>query len=202
LTRRLNNPTAAGPRALDAPTSVLLTGFGPFPGVPENPSAALVRAVDGRRVRGVVLRGLVLPVSYARGPALALAVARTTGAAAVIGFGVSARATGLEVERRAVRAARPDLADVDGHALTDLGPGPDTTPATLDADALARALGAVRSDDAGRYVCNAWLYRVSRALPVPVGFVHVPADGADPDELLDGLARFVDATRARAFRAP
>lgn len=202
MTRRLNNPTAAGPRPLEAPTSVLLTGFGPFPGVPENPSAALVRALDGRRVRGVVLRGLVLPVSYARGPALALAVAHATGAAAVIGFGVSGRASGLEVERRAVRAAHPDLPDVDGVTLAELGPGPETTPATLDADALARALGAVRSDDAGRYVCNAWLYRVSRALPVPVGFVHVPTAGADPDELLDGLARFVDATRPRAFRAP
>jgi pyrrolidone-carboxylate peptidase len=59
-------------------------------------------------------------------------------------------------------------------------------------DRLARALGAVLSDDAGRYVCNAWLHRVASALDVPVGFVHVPAEGIAAERLLDGISALID----------
>jgi hypothetical protein len=59
--------------------------------------------------------------------------------------------------------------------------------ATIDVHRLALALGANVSDDAGRYVCNAWLYRVARGFPAPVGFVHVPPSGLDPAILLAGL---------------
>jgi pyrrolidone-carboxylate peptidase len=72
--------------------------------------------------------------------------------------------------------------------------GPAEVRATLDVEALAEALGAGVSDDAGAYVCNAWLYAVTRGLPgVPVGFVHVPDQGMPEDQLLAGLARLVTA---------
>jgi pyrrolidone-carboxylate peptidase len=57
---------------------------------------------------------------------------------------------------------------------------------------LAEALGATCSDDAGGYVCNAWLHRVASTLAVPVGFVHVPAEGLPPDRLLHGLSALLE----------
>ena len=45
--------------------------------------------------------------------------------------------------------------------------------------AFAGALGGVVSEDAGRYVCNAWLYRTVCALgsEIPVLFLHIPPAG-------------------------
>ena len=57
-----------------------------------------------------------------------------------------------------------------------------------DVDRFADLLGGVRSDDAGDYVCNAWLYGVQRALSLPVGFLHIPAQGFQPDTLARALA--------------
>ena len=51
---------------------VLVTGFGAFPGVPVNPTAAIARAVDGARLGPVEVMGIVLPVSYQRAPELTI----------------------------------------------------------------------------------------------------------------------------------
>lgn len=167
---------------------ILVTGFGPFPGVDDNPSAAAARAVDGLRVGGETIVGEVLPVSYARAPARVLALARALQPRAIVALGVATSRRGVEVERRARRGANPDRADVDGARRPDV-PGPDEVRATLPVDALTRALRATPSDDAGRYVCNALLYDVLRGLPgVPAGFVHVPAEGIDRNRLLRGLS--------------
>jgi pyrrolidone-carboxylate peptidase len=94
------------------------------------------------------------------------------------------------VERLAVRVdvGQPD---VDGAVDTGLL-GADEVRASLDTGALARALGGVASDDAGRYVCNAWLHHVASALDVPVGFVHVPASGIPVERMVDGLRVLVE----------
>lgn len=137
---------------------ILVTGFGSFPGVERNPTEALALALDGLVLGSVAVTSLVLPVSYRRGPAAAVAAALERGADLVVGFGVSRRAQ-IEVERRAllVREGRPDI---DGETATGLD-GPDEIFATLDAARLAELLSAGLSDDAGRYVCNAWLYEVT-----------------------------------------
>ncbi len=165
--------------------SVLVTGFGSFPGVASNPTEALARAVDGARVHGVPVVGRVLPVSFRRGPDEAIAWARAVDARLVVGLGVAVSRAEVCVERVGVRVleGRPD-ADGETACLLD---GPERVVATLDTARLAAALGATLSDDAGRYVCNAWLYRVTAALPVPVGFVHVPPAGLAPARLLAGL---------------
>lgn len=164
---------------------ILVTGFGAFPGVVDNPTATLVRAVDGRSVRGRPVIGRVLPVAYERGPDEAVATARSAGAALVVGLGVAVGRERVAVEARAVRVCEGP--DVDGWCPEVPGDGPEVVRSTLDVPALAAALGADVSHDAGRYVCNAWLYRVTRALDVPVGFVHVPPAGLHPERLLTGL---------------
>ncbi|MBX2802673.1 MAG: hypothetical protein KTR31_33645 [Myxococcales bacterium] len=165
--------------------SVLVTGFGPFLDVTDNPSAALARAVDGCTVAGRSVVGRVLPVSFARGPDEAIRLAREEQAVLVVGLGV-ARRTEVCVERVGQRVSA-QTPDVDG-AQSSLLDGPEVVPASLDVQRLSSALGARISDDAGRYVCNAWLYRVTLALDVPVGFVHVPPEGMDAQRLLDGIA--------------
>jgi pyroglutamyl-peptidase len=164
---------------------ILVTGFGPFPGVELNPTAGVVRAIHGRRLAGHTVVGRVLPVAWRRGPAETIAVARRSGAALVVGLGVATRRDRVEVERQAVRMV-DRLPDADGSDSLGLE-GPECVAATLDVDQLARALAAGTSSDAGRYVCNAWLYQVTLGLDVPVGFVHVPRAGIAVDRLLRGL---------------
>ncbi|MEQ1569292.1 MAG: hypothetical protein ABMA64_26885 [Myxococcota bacterium] len=167
--------------------NVLVTGFGPFPGVEVNPTETLVRALDGRHLGRARIVGAVLPVSYRRGPAMALAAARGCDAALVLGFGVATARDQVWVERRGrfVARGRPD---VDHEEEPDLAPVPEVR-ATVDCEALARALGAGLSDDAGDYVCNAWLHRVAHGLAVPVGFVHVPSASID----VERAARAIEA---------
>lgn len=170
---------------------VLVTGFGAFPGVPINPTEALARRLDGQQIAGHPIVGRVLPVSFQRGPDEAIRLARAHDVALVLGLGVATPRGEVCVESRGVRIAR-SRRDVDGHdrPLPDtlLVEGPEIVAASVDVDCLATALEATVSDDAGRYVCNAWLYRVAHALDVPVGFVHVPTAGVALDRLCRGIA--------------
>jgi len=166
--------------------NVLLTGFGPFPGVPDNPTAALVRELDGRDAGGHQLVGRVLPVSYDRGPAETIRIARDIGAVLVLGFGVAVGRDGVEVECVGVAATAGRL-DVDGRCPDRLA-GAERVEATVDVQRLASALDARLSVDAGRYVCNAWLHDVTSSLDVPVGFVHVPPASIRPERVLSALA--------------
>jgi pyroglutamyl-peptidase len=172
--------------------TVLVTGFGPFPGVSDNPTIALVRALDGRVVDGVRFVAAELPVSYRRGPEVALASIQAERADAVLGFGVATRIDTLQVETRG-RWVPEGSVDIEGQTATlldgDLADGDACVPATWPPGPLADALGASTSDDAGSYVCNAWLYQVAAKAKVPAGFVHVPASGADPDAVAAAVAK-------------
>lgn len=165
--------------------NVLVTGFGPFPGISDNPTARLARQLDGMRIGRATVIGRVLPVSYLRGPEEAVRLARAHGAGLVLGTGVAASRSMVCVERVGVRV-EVGQPDVDGGTDTGLA-GEERVRASVDTDALAAALGAVQSEDAGRYVCNAWLHHVVRALDVPVGFVHVPSSGIPIDRMVAGL---------------
>jgi pyroglutamyl-peptidase len=162
--------------------SILVVGFGPFLDVGDNPAARLARAVDGRTSDGFRVVGREMPVSYRRAPELTAAWAREAGAAAVLGVGVARGRAVPMVERRA-RGECDGVPDVDGELVALAGDR--VSPV---ADELARALGVAVSDDAGRYVCNAWLHRVLDLLPDrPVAFLHVTHDGFDPARLCAAL---------------
>jgi pyroglutamyl-peptidase len=167
--------------------TVLVTGFGPFEGVADNPTAALARAVDGQTRGALRFVGRVLPVSFAEAPATTLELARELGAAFVVGTGVAMGRSEVTVERWGRRPV-PGRPDVTGQ-LARPPDGPASLCSSLDPDALARALGGTVSLDAGSYVCNAWLYEVVGGLGVPVTFVHVPPVGLDADLLITALHR-------------
>ncbi len=183
-----------------SPRRVLVTGFGPFLDVIDNPSGRAARAVDGRAVRGLHIVGMELPVGFVDGPARAVAAATALDAVAIVGLGVDRRTRTVDVETRAYN--RGVGLDVHDRTLPLLEPGgPALVHSNVDAVAFAAALGGRVDDDAGRYVCNAWLYLVGRALMPArrVVFVHVPDEGVDPERLVAAIGA-VFGDRALAAR--
>jgi len=179
---------------------ILVTGFGPFLKVSDNPSGRLALSLDGRTLAGHKVVGRVLPVSYERAPALTLALVGEQGVfSLVLGTGVATTRTTACVESVA-HAECGQQPDVDGQCMLQLGHK--EVASTLDAARLADCLGAELSSDAGGYVCNAWLYRVAAALPqTAVGFVHVPSDGVAVEPFAAGLERFLAQLSSESYGA-
>ncbi len=166
---------------------VLITGFGPFPGAPFNPSAAVAKTLSRRRRPAFAAMQRIthtfattyaavdrdLPKLLAKKPDI------------VLMFGVAGRRRQLCIETRARNAISVLLPDASGfrpqRPVIKLG-----APAMLNGNApFARLAGAARtstaasrlSRDAGRYLCNYvyWrtLERTDGGEPL-VQFVHIP----------------------------
>jgi len=174
-------------------TKLLVTGFGPFPRVPRNPSALLARALGANRrfaLRGIEIRVLVLDTAYrAVDEALRPAIAAERPDA-VLMLGVAARRRAVSVEARAVNRVSRLFPDASGRVGSRLAyragaPHQVRTPAPVEALLRAlrsRGLAARRSIDAGRYLCNASsfaaLHDAGPSGPLVV-FVHVPLPRRD-----------------------
>lgn len=172
------------------PLTLVITGFGPFPGAPRNPSGVLAQWLARRRrpaFADVRLIAHVFPTTYAaveRGLPALLAKHRPD---ALLMFGLAPRARHLRIETRAHNRASllfPDAAQRKPSVLRLAAKGPDVLPVRAPVSRLvqaARAAGtrASLSHDAGRYLCNALLWRVleseTRAgRPRVTAFVHIP----------------------------
>jgi pyroglutamyl-peptidase len=177
---------------------ILITGFGPFPGAPYNPTQPLVaRLLRLRRpaLGDVELSGHIFPVTYdavdRQLPDL-LAMRRPQ---ALLMFGLAARTPFVRIETRARNAVTTLWPDAD-HARIRKGSiaggteammfGPHT--ARLLRAALGTGVDARTSRDAGSYLCNYLSWRAIEATcrdtgPRLAAFVHVPLlarDGASP----------------------
>jgi len=160
---------------------VLATGFGPFPGAPENPSQLLIEGLsDGRDCE---LHAAVLPTRYDAARETALRLHRGLRPDIAIHFGFSLRAQGFTLERLAENRLGRGRLDAGGGRPARAAirrSAPLACPSTLPLDRIraalaARGLPVAFSDDAGGYVCNLVFYaaaaRRGRAM---AGFVHVP----------------------------
>ncbi len=166
---------------------VLVTGFGPFPGAPTNPTLAVLRLLEADGIAGVDLALAQLPVTFAGvGPALREAVRHRPDA--VLLLGLATRRKILNVETLARNVVGGGTPDTDGSvpAASVLVEGaPATRAATWPAATVLAALReagheATLSDDAGDYVCNAALFHaLGDELAPIVGFLHVPPLGTD-----------------------
>jgi pyrrolidone-carboxylate peptidase len=163
----------------------LITGFGSFESVSENPSGALARELDGDP--GVV--GVEIPVSF-RGSAAALDAALERLAPLrpdfLLALGVHP-GDGFRLERRAGAALAPGRTDNDGETgevvSGVMGGGAGDLATDLDLPVLAAELGGLGlgdvtvSEDAGGYVCER-IYRHAlvrgNELGCPALFLHVP----------------------------
>lgn len=164
---------------------IRLTGFGPFGDVLDNPSATLVRALAGRSIAGHAVDARILPVRWSDG--LDAALAGPTPAL-LLGFGVAVSRDTVQVE--AVGTRHRERADIAGREPSDVD-GPERVAATVDVPRLAACLGATVSHDAGSYLCNAWAWTIPQRTQAPAAFVHLPPQGADPDGLAAGIARYL-----------
>jgi len=169
---------------------ILLTGFGPFPGVPENASALLVRDLEEAAQRHwpeYHIQGAILPTEWRAGPATARELLAAARPVVTLHFGVSRQASGFTIETRGLNFARP-VTDAAGLLPPSerLAPdGPEELVSNFPAQRIVqrlrrRSLPAVLSHDAGGYLCNAVLYHsLDRARqvdwPIRCGFVHLPA---------------------------
>jgi pyrrolidone-carboxylate peptidase len=170
----------------------LVVGFGPFLNITDNPAASLARAMDGKSLpNGQPIWGRVMDVSYARAPRQTLDWCAALAPAMLVGVGVARSRTVITVETAGSRLADGCTPDVDGAVLQELAvSGPDTVQLPAPAALLAEQLGGVVGTDAGRYVCNAWIYRICLALrgTAPVTFLHIPPSGLSPTTLVRALA--------------
>jgi pyroglutamyl-peptidase len=188
---------------------LLVTGFGPFPGAPVNPTEALIdalRADPGPAAGMAEIMLEVLPVEYETVPRRLAAIAESFRPDIAVHFGLSERAPGFTIERLArneIAAGRPDNAGrlMEASCIVE---GGDPLPTTLPAEEIGSALAAAGlpvtfSDDAGGYLCNYIFYlscdrRCGAFAPDVAGFVHVPPLKPDaPDNphamTLDEMAR-------------
>ncbi len=170
-----------------APTSLLLTGFGPFPGVADNPSARLVETLAASLpLPGFDLHHAVLPTEWHAVAETAPALLEATRPDIVVHFGVCSAASTIRIECTAVNATTPSE-DAAGrhprHPLIRPDGGAQLHTGLRTAE-LARALRergfpALPSLSAGRYLCNFLYYQSldwgARRKKAPLTLlVHIP----------------------------
>jgi pyroglutamyl-peptidase len=170
------------------PIRVLLTGFGPFPGAPDNPSRALVERLSRTRrpaFDGVTIARHVFATRYAAVDADVRALVAAHDPDIILMFGLAARTRHIRIETRArnLMSFFPDAGGFVPRTRT-IRPGAEhhriapSLAIRLRRAGRAYGLQAEFSRDAGRYVCN---YAYWRALEMGGGnerrmaaFIHIP----------------------------
>ena len=183
---------------------VLITGFGPFPGAPYNPTEPLVaRLMRLRRpaLADVELASHIFPVTYrAVDQELPKLLAKLRPQALLM-FGLAARTAHARIETRARNAVTmlwPDAAQTRVRKGS-IGLGPDAMrfgPHTAKLLRAARATGidARPSRDAGAYLCNYLSWRAIEATGTDkhlqlAAFIHIPLLARGASAMRKGVAR-------------
>src|SRR6266851_3083780 len=175
---------------------ILVTGFGPFPGAPFNPTQPLVgRLLRLRRpaFSDVDLSGHIFPVTYGAVDRQLPDLLARLQPQALLMFGLATRTPWIRIETRARNAVTTLWPDAD-HTRVRQGSiaggadammfGPHTARLLRAADGTG--IDARTSRDAGSYLCNYLSWRAIEATsgdtgPLLAAFVHVPPlkrDGA------------------------
>jgi pyroglutamyl-peptidase len=173
---------------------ILLTGFGAFPGIPDNLSARFVPQLAeraARRYRAHHVVSDVLATEWTAAPRRLAELYARHAPKLALHFGVSSAATGFVIETIAINgcAPSPDAAGCLPPASLIEPHGAASVPTGLPAEAIVRDLSshgipATVSADAGQYLCNTVFYRaLQHAAAAPgrtpiTGFIHLPASFA------------------------
>ena len=179
---------------LTPPLRILITGFGPFPGAPHNPTMPLVnRLLRLRRpaFSDVECSGHIFPVTYKAVDHELPQVLAKHRPHALLMFGLATRTPYVRIETRARNAVTLLWPDAD-HTSVRKGSiaggadairfGPHT--AKLLRAAIGTGIDARASRDAGSYLCNYLSWRAIEAAgrddgPRLAAFVHVPLVARD-----------------------
>ena len=162
-----------GPGMTKSPLRTLITGFGPFPGAPHNPTMPLVaRLLRLRRpaFRDVEFLGHIFPVTYKAVDRELPQLLAKHRPHALLMFGLASRTSYVRVETRARNAVTMLWPDAD-HTRVRKGSiagdadakmfGPHT--AKLLRAAVGTSVDARASRDAGSYLCNYLSWRALEA---------------------------------------
>jgi pyroglutamyl-peptidase len=199
------------------PLRILLTGFGPFPGAPFNPTMGLVERLKRLRrpaLDDVELTGHIFPVTYRAVDRQLPELIETYRPHALLMFGLADRTPYLRIETRARNAITTLWPDAD-HTRARKGsitPGADARvfgPHTARLLRAARATGidARASRNAGSYLCNYLSWRAIEATrtgndrPALAAFVHVPLVARDAGAQRHGTHRITPEDLADAGEA-
>jgi pyroglutamyl-peptidase len=170
-------------------TTILLTGFGPFPGAPVNPTEPLVTELARRPhpgAAGVRRVAHVFHVSYQTVDRELPELIARENPDALIMFGLATRSRHMRIEalaRNTLSSRIPDAAGRFPDATTIAADAPVKLAMPAPIDRLleaARSTGVPvrRSRDAGGYLCNYLCWRAAEAVhagrPQLATFVHVP----------------------------
>lgn len=193
---------------------ILVTGFGPFPGAPFNPTMKLVdRLMLLRRPAfdALELVSHIFHVTYATVDRELPQLLKKHQPDALLSFGLADRTPYLRIETRARNAITTIVPDADGTRMRKgaiaedadaMMFGPHT--AKLLRAALATGIDARASRDAGAYLCNYLSWRAIEATrqangPQLAAFVHIPLLARDGGARVPGgitLDALVDAGEA------
>lgn len=174
--------------------SVLITGFGPFPGAPFNPTGALARRLARLRypaLADVRRTAHVFPVGYAAVDRDLPRLIADHRPQVLLMFGLAARTPHVRIETRArnARASFPDATGKRPPGRSIVAGAPHRAmpipAAPLLVAARATQVPAHLSRDAGAYLCNylCWRaldHRQSTDAPLIAAFVHVPKLAVTP----------------------
>jgi pyroglutamyl-peptidase len=173
---------------------ILVTGFGPFPGAPYNPTQPLVaRLLRLRRpaLDDVELSGHIFPVTYQAVDRELPELLAKYRPQALLMFGLATRTAHVRVETRARNAVTTRWPDAE-RTLARKGSiaggadammfGPHTAKLLRAADGTG--VDARASRDAGSYLCNYLSWRALEATcrdtgPRLAAFVHIPLIARD-----------------------
>jgi len=175
---------------------ILVTGFGPFPGVEINPTQLLAERLSGAQFQGLSVVSVVLDGSFDRS-AIQLHEALANGwPRFIVHLGVSTGAGCICVETQGVNCMSAEIPDVDGQlfqssVVNASYPLNTILRTSIPTEQLAISLRdngypANSSDDAGRYVCNATYFNslslvAESGTTTPSVFIHIPS-AADPGD--------------------
>jgi pyroglutamyl-peptidase len=168
---------------------ILITGFGPFPGAPDNPTGPLVRAL-ARKPRPaserVTIKAHVFPTRYQAVDRTLPRLLKAFRPDAILMFGLATRSRAIRVETIARNRIAP-IPDAGGFTrgpcAIDAAEARSLAvhaPAAALLRALQRAdLPARLSRNAGDYLCNYTLWHATCAAaeargPELAAFIHVP----------------------------
>ena len=166
--------------------TILLTGFEPFGGEPINPSAEIVRRLDGRVIAGQRVVGRVLSCVFGRAREELHAALADAAPRVVLALGQAGGRSELSLERVAINVDDARIPDNAGQQPIDrpiVDGGPTAYWSTLPIKAIvaalrSAALPAAVSQTAGTFLCNHLFFALMHALDrrpgVRGGFLHVP----------------------------
>jgi pyroglutamyl-peptidase len=172
---------------------ILVTGFEPYGTHTINPSEAVAKAVDGRRVGAAVVRSAVLPVHHAEAQRRVDALVADLHPESIVHVGLANGRARIALERAALNVMDYAIPDNAGRCIVNepCVPGGaaayfSTLPlSAMLATLLAEGIPAYISNTAGTYLCNQTLYGTLHGLALRrahgetglprAGFVHLPS---------------------------